>query len=155
MPATPGPEVATFNAYKKALISSLGRKALDNTTINKIGRKQLAGAWGGCWAQDEVKLKPHHYYIVNTDTSSGPGTHWIAVYTSANTAYVYDSYGRNPANLVHWFIRNLDKHGWKLGATNLNHHAEQIGYTSEVCGHDSLAWLLTVRDLGIRSGRRI
>ena len=32
--------------------------------------------------------------IINTDISSGPGEHWIAVYVGRNTLYFFDSIGR-------------------------------------------------------------
>jgi len=141
-----------FNYYKAALIDELGRKALDDVTINRIGRREFGSAWAGCHAIDQVKFKPNTYQVVNTDPHTKSGTHWLALYQTRTKAYVFDSYGRSIPLLVSQLISSIKKHGLELGATNRDPHMEQIGYTSEVCGHDSLAFLLVVRDLGIQRG---
>jgi hypothetical protein len=44
-------------------------------------------------------LKKPSSFIVNTDPSNKPGTHWIAIYLPANgRAEFFDSYGRWPAH---------------------------------------------------------
>ena len=46
-------------------------------------------------------------YILNLDDSSGPGTHWVAVY---NNEY-FDSYGLNPPKkLSHLNVVNTIRH---------------------------------------------
>ena len=42
-----------------------------------------------------------------------------------------------------------------LGKTNLIPQMEQIGWTSEVCGAVSIAWLLVVQKLGITKAKNI
>ena len=148
-------ERRTFNKHRAQLISELGREAQDSVTLNKIGRTQFGPAWAGCWPQDRVKLKPNSYQIVNTDTHTGPGQHWLGVYTSTTRAYVWDSYGRPVKRLATHLIENINKHGLQLGKTDTIHHMEQTGFNSEVCGQDSMSWLLTVRDLGIRKAAHI
>lgn len=141
-----------FNYYKAALVEELGRKALDDVTINRIGRHEFGSAWAGCNAIDRVKIKPNTFQVVNTDPHNKPGEHWLAMYQTRTKAYVFDSYGRSIPLLVSHLISTIKKHGLALGATNRDPHSEQIGYTSEVCGHNSLAFLLVVRDLGIKRG---
>ena len=139
-----------FNYRKIDLIKELGRKALDDVTIDRIGSREFGPYWAGCNPIDRVKFKPNTFQIVNTDPHNKPGTHWLGVYQTRNKVYVFDSYGRKIPSLVSHFISDIKKHGMSLGATNLEPHAEQIGYTSELCGVYSLSWLLVVRDLGIK-----
>jgi hypothetical protein len=127
-----------FNRYKASLIAELGRDALDTTTINRIGKQEFGSHWGGTHPQDRVKLEPNKFYVINTDTHEGDGEHWMGLYTTKTRAYLYDS-----------------NRGFELGRTDRVPHMEQIGYDSAICGDASLAFLLTVRDLGIRAASEI
>lgn len=89
-----------FNFYKAALIEELGRKALDDVTINRIGRLEFGSSWAGCNASDRAKFKPGTFQIINTDTHDKPGSHWLGVYQTKKKVYVFDSYGRKIASLV-------------------------------------------------------
>jgi len=133
----------------------IGHKATDGADLNTIGKREFGSHWAGVHPQDRVKLKPNKYYIVNTDPHDKPGEHWMAIKTAKTRAYIWDSYGRPVKPLVSHLIKNIHHSGFSLGATDLVHHGEQIGYGSEVCGPDSLAFLLTVRDLGIKRARNI
>lgn len=141
-----------FSYYKAALIEELGRKALDDVTINRIGRREFGASWAGCHAIDQVKFKANTFQVVNTDPHNKPGEHWLGLYQTRTKAYVFDSYGRSIPLLVSHLLSTIKKQGLALGATNRDPHMEQIGFTSEVCGHNSLAFLLVVRDLGIHRG---
>lgn len=152
---TKSEERKLFNRYRKSLISQLGPKALDDAVINKLGKSFFSDSWGGVFPIDRVKLEPEHYYVVNTDPHDKPGEHWLAVRTTKARAYVYDSYGRNPRQIASHLIKTIQHSGYKLSATDLVPHMEQRGYSSEVCGHDSLSWLLVARDLGIARARNI
>ena len=143
-----------FNHYRKALFNELGVKALDNYAIDRVGKHEFA-AWGGCHAVDRVKLKPHHLYIINTDTHDKPGEHWVAMATTGTRAYIYDSYGRDVRKIVYQLIKTINKSRYKLSKTNLVPQEEQVGFSSEVCGQNSLAFLLVARDLGITKARNI
>ena len=147
-------ERKTFNKHKKTLIAELGSKALYDSTLNAVGKREFA-AWGGVFPIDRGTLKPFHYYIYNTDTHDKPGDHWIGVYCSKGRAYIYDSYGRDPARIVYRLFKTIKKSGFKLGKTDLAPQMEQIGFTSELCGVYSLAFLMTVRDLGIAKAKNI
>ena len=147
-------ERKTFNKHKKALIAELGSKALDDKTLNTVGKREFA-AWNGVWPIDRGTLKPYTYSIYNTDKHDKPGTHWIAVYCSKGRAYVYDSYARPIDSIAYQLIKSIKKRGLKLGATDEVHRMEQVGYSSELCGINSLAFLMTVRDLGIALGNNI
>lgn len=44
--------------------------------------------------------------IVNLDKSSGPGTHWVAIYCpNANKACYFDSYGQEPPTLLRNYLK--------------------------------------------------
>ena len=148
-------ERKTFNHYKKALISELGDKATEGTDLNTVGKREFGPSWAGVHPSDRVKLKPNKYYVINVDHHDKPGSHWMALKTTKKRAYLWDSYGRPVKKLVGALIDNINTHGMQIGATNLVPHMEQIGYGSEVCGPDSLAFLLTVRDLGIGKAKNI
>lgn len=152
-PLTPARKL--FNKYKKDMISELGRDATGESDLDAIGRRELGSAFAGVHPQDRVKLKPNAYYIVNTDTHSKPGQHWVAVKTTRKHAYIYDSYGRPVKSLVRHLINTINNAGYTLGKTDREPHGEQIGYSSGVCGQCSLAFLLVVRDLGIRAASEI
>lgn len=48
--------------------------------------------------------------IYNTDTSNGPGEHWISSFVDANKKkiYYYDSYGLEPSFILKTFLLNLN-----------------------------------------------
>jgi hypothetical protein len=144
-----------FKRYQAALISEVGNKGLDDKTINTIGKREFGAAWAGCHPQDRAKFKPNTYQVINTDTHDKPGVHWLGVYITKTRAYVFDSFGRSISHLVHLLTDSLKEHGFLLGTTDLARHPEQRGFTSEVCGQDSLSILLVVRDLGITKARTL
>lgn len=151
---TLSPERQAFDAFKEALIKQLGTKALYDTTLNKVG-KHLFPSWAGVFPVDRVPIKPNRYYIINTDPHDKSGQHWLGLYTTAKCAYIYDSYGRDPITLVPLLIQTIKKRKLKLCKTNLVPRGEQIGFTSELCGVYSLAWLLVVQKLGITKAKNI
>ena len=136
------------------MIKHLGNKALSNSEIDKVCSKLFA-AWSGCYASDRVKFSSYHYYIINVDTHTHPGSHWLACFAQGKRCYVWDSYGRNIKKLAPHLIKSIHKSGCTLGKTNLIPRMEQIGWTSEICGAASIAWLLVVHDLGIKRTRNI
>jgi hypothetical protein len=137
-----------FLNYKKEIIQEFGDGALSTEDCNSVGKKQLKSNWGGCLPWDKVKIKPNTYYIVNTSSAGNSGIHWMGLVTTDSTAYLWDSYNRSVKKLVPGLIRLIKKSGFKLGVSD--HPMEQIGTTSQVCGHESLSWLLLVRDVGIQ-----
>lgn len=142
-----------FLNYKNEIINEFGREGLDTDQCNKIGRKYLKHSWGGCLPWNKVHLRSNRYYIVNTSSSGHPGIHWMALIITRGTAYLWDSYNRSVKKLVPHLVHSIIKHGYKLGI--INHPMEQIGHSSQVCGHESLAFLLTVKKIGIHRASKI
>ena len=83
--------------------------------------------------------------IYNLDVSSGPGTHWVAVYidNKNNEINYFDSYGSEPIKLIHDFILSLVRKYRKLGinpAVIYNDKRHQYGGSE--CGMYSINFLL-------------
>jgi hypothetical protein len=143
---------ARFRTYRDALIRIYGRGPLDSNMIEQFGIEAFGGSWRGVSGQDAVKTPMKAgYYIVNTSkTAKSPGVHWMGLYvTSAGQAYTYDSFARSGAKMLSE-LNNRRKKGSGAFMDSDRKDAEQRG-ASAVCGHLSLAWLLVVRDLGIKS----
>ena len=52
--------------------------------------------------------------VINTDTSKGPGEHWVAVYlSSSGIAEYFDSFGQPPMHKeIIEFLDNISPKGW-------------------------------------------
>jgi hypothetical protein len=139
-----------FHGYKRLLINFVGRGAMEDTKIDEIGKAEFGHRWAGVFAADEAKKllqMKDRFAIVNTATSSGRGSHWLAVYmTKAGVGVVYDSFGRDPPRVIWRLSRAAMAEHVALQGTNPNQ--EQRG-VSAVCGQISLAFLLCVRDVGV------
>ena len=140
-----------FNKYKKQIINQVGKKALDNFQLEKLGKELIGSKFIGIFAQNELPEK-NGYMIVNTDTSkkiNSNKAHWIGVYQTPKTLYIYDSFGRHTKNVLKVISRKTTKK-----RKDSKHDAEQFGY-SEVCGQLSLSWLCVAHDIGIRKALTI
>ena len=139
-----------FRLYKAELISKLGKKALSNDTIDKYSKLLFQSEYKGCYAQDTQFEKKSGYYIINTDLEKGKGIHWVALILTPKIAYIYDSFSRDPKKLLPHLLQHLKN--YKIVSSDKD--KEQRG-SSELCGHASLAFLLVVQKLGIRSALKI
>ena len=143
---------ARFRGYKKLLIQHVGRGPMDDVTIEQIGKNEFGKRWAGVFCSDEAKkvLKLRDAFcIVNTATSTGRGSHWLAVYmTVRGSGFVYDSFGREPQRVIWRLSREAMAEHVALHSTNPDQ--EQRGF-SALCGQNSLAWLLCVRDVGVKA----
>ena len=140
-----------FKNKKKQFISELGKKALSDEQLNKLGKQMFGDKYIGTFAQDKLPMTSG-YFIVNVDTSKRINTdkaHWIGIYQTEKCMYVYDSYGRHTR-----FILPIIFNKTKKRIVDSKHDPEQYGY-SELCGHLAMAWLCVVRDKGIRQALTI
>jgi len=143
---------ARFRTYKAGFIKIYGRGPLDNEKIDDFGREAFKTSWRGVSGQDRVDsdMKPG-YYILNSYTPSSPGYHWVAMHvTSGGKVHVYDSYARSAARVLMELGGRRKKENRAAMIDSDRSDAEQRGDTA-VCGQLSLAWLMVVRDMGIRS----
>ena len=140
-----------FKKYKKQFISDLGKKALSDDQLDKLGKQMIGDKYIGTFAQDKLPMTSG-YFIVNVDTSKRINTdkaHWIGIYQTEKCMYVYDSYGRHTENVLPIIYRKTKK---KI--VDSKHDPEQFKYT-ELCGHLSMAFLCVVKELGIRKALTI
>jgi hypothetical protein len=140
-----------FKRHKKTFIRQLGKGALDDSQLDALGKEMLGKKYIGTFAQDEMPNRSG-YMIVNVDTSKKINTdkaHWVAIYQTPKTLYVYDSFGRLTQNVLKLISKKTKK---KI--VDSKHDPEQYGFT-EICGHLAMAWICVVRDLGIRKALTI
>ena len=136
-----------FKKYKKQIIKQLGRKALADDQLNELGKQLLGKKYIGTFAQDKLPSRSG-YMIVNVDTSkkiNTPDAHWVGIYSTPKTIFVYDSFGRLTKNVLKLISKTTTK---KI--VDSKHDPEQYGANSELCGQLALSWLCVAHQLGIR-----
>ena len=98
---------------------------------------------------DLKRLKKNNIHriglVYNLDVSSGPGTHWVAIYidNKNNEINYYDSYGSKPIKLINDFLHNLKKKYEKINEKAIiiyNNKRHQYGGSE--CGMYSINFLL-------------
>ena len=139
-----------FKKYKKQYIKKFSKVALDNVQIDKECSKRFGTRYKGCFAQDEKFPLRDGYYIINTDTQSGPGIHWVGVCITPKRCYMYDSFARNQSLVKHFVKRLPSKKIICSDRSDKEQKDEEV-----VCGHLCLAWLRCAKDLGIRQAIKI
>lgn len=142
-----------FLRYKTKYISKLGRHALNNSEIDTLAQSIYGTRYKGSFAQDEKFELKSGFYIINTDIAKGPGIHWVSLVLTPKTAYVFDSFSRDPKTLVPHLTKRLTKAKRKIVSSDRT-DKEQRGL-SIICGHLSLSFLSVSQDLGIRAAIKI
>ena len=149
--------MAVFRKYKKQMISLLGRTVTRDPQLDYIGKQLFGNKFIGVFGQNNanwarLKAIPNSMMIINTDVAKKPGKHWVAIYRANKTIYVWDSFGRETKKLLPIFQKQVV--GNKMKLRQADPDKEQRG-KSQVCGQMSLAWLLTVKELGIRNAMKV
>jgi hypothetical protein len=139
-----------FRKYKKQIIHILGTGALQGMTIQEVGKELLGSKFRGVYSQNEKQLNVHKsgYYVINTDTVGKAGTHWVAVYVTAKTVYVFDSFGRKSPRLLPHLVSKAHKHNKRVIDTD---HDRDQADSSSICGQLCIAWLMVVKSMGVRA----
>lgn len=95
----------------------------------------LGSAWRGVYPLDRIRFLENGGYVVNTQTSSLPGEHWIAIYVKPYNVSVFDPLGfYYPSLLVNIVSRMRSKLTY-----NYIRYQDPLTLT---CGQHCLAWLL-------------
>jgi hypothetical protein len=141
-----------FHGYKKQLIAKLGTKVTDNVELEKIGYAVLGAKFKGVYSQDDLPVRKAGYYIMNTDIASKPGVHWVACVVSPKKIYVFDSFGRKSKKLLPILCRNAKAVNKVVIDTDPD--IDQ-SITAMTCGPISLAFLLTVKQIGITQALKV
>ena len=145
-----------FRHHKQDIIDKIGRIETTDDELDRLGKSMFKNRWGGVHTGDTIILNKHianKYFILNTGNQRSGGIHWVGMYAgTGNTLYVYDSFGRRSGQILRSLARQAQAKGYTI--TESNHDHEQRGY-SALCGQISLAWLESVRQLGIRNALQI
>ena len=83
--------------------------------------------------------------VYNLDVSSGPGTHWVAVFVDNknNEINYYDSYGSKPPFLINKFLENLKNKYKKINENSvLIYNDKRHQYGGSECGMYSINFIL-------------
>ena len=142
-----------FQKYKKQIIKKMGRAETTDAQLNQQGAKLFGKRYIGAYPQDKVPLGRTGYSIVNNDVSRGPGIHWVGVYLTPKTVYIFDSFARPSASLLKTLTKNAKGKKIKIIDSDKSDQ-EQFGSTS-ICGQLCLAWLCVAKKLGVRSAIKI
>ena len=126
---------------------------MDTINLDRV----LANVSGfiGTFPFDELPAKPSSSadfsVIINTDSSKGPGEHWLALVRKGSIYYFHDSYGRGPNDMLFTaeFRNKMDEyiHGKCISNTKW---IQQI--VSNVCGHHSAYF---IREMEKRDFRKV
>lgn len=144
-----------FNKYKNKLIRKLGNHALDTDEIDNECRHLFSKKYKGCYPQDtKFPLKPG-YYVINTDISSGPGEHWVALCLTAKSAYFYDSFCRDPKIILPHLVKRLSKYKIKYDKRDAEQRAIYKDKIVVICGHATIGFLMIAHRYGIRKAMLI
>lgn len=81
------------------------------------------------------KVRKYECGIVNLDSSSGRGTHWVAYFKHDNYIIYYDSFGnlKPPKEIIEY-----------LGNKFVFNHEKYQDYNSIICGHLCLRFLYNI-----------
>ena len=96
----------------------------------------------GVFSRDNLPGKVLQFpsaYICNTDYSTGPGIHWIAIrFNSPETCEFFDSFGQFPSKYGPEFCDFIDKNS-KICVFN---NVKLQGTNSDTCGYHVLYYLI-------------
>jgi hypothetical protein len=120
--------------------------------LEKVGYAVLGARFKGVFAQDTLPVKTAGYFIMNTDKSSQPGTHWIGLISTQKRIYVFDSFGRKSKKLLPILCRNAKAVNKTVIDTDPDLDQKATAMT---CGPISLSWLLTAKQVGITQALKI
>lgn len=84
------------------------------------------------------KVLTNERAIVNLDSSSGKGTHWVCYSKKGNVVDYFDSFGvQPPTELINYFGKKA----------KIFYNSEQVQKVNQIiCGHLCLEWLSGIAD---------
>ena len=144
-----------FNKHKRKLIKLMGTKSTTDSQLNTVGNALFGRQYIGTYSQDNLKfnkIKNKSMAIINTDTQGKGGTHWVALYFTPKTVYIWDSYGRSSRVLLPIFTKQLSTR--KLKFIDSDPDVDQ-SKRSEICGQICMSILLTINEVGVRNAMKV
>jgi hypothetical protein len=144
-----------FNKHKRKLIKSIGTNSTTDGQLNIIGNQLFRNQYIGTYSQDNLpfhKIKNKSFAIINTDTKNKGGVHWVALYFTPKTVFIWDSYGRDSRVLLPIFTKQLSNRNIKFKDSDPD--ADQ-SKKSKICGPLCLSWMLTVKEVGVKNAMKV
>ena len=111
-----------------------------------ITSKKLCGVFPSDKLPQSIERYPCGF-VVNTDPSSEPGTHWVAFnFPSESKGEFFNSYGKSPNYYNHSFENFLNKHSYewdfnkrKLYRASGRMYVDSIAYFTLAIVHEDIA----------------
>ena len=117
----------------------MGAGVLTGSEIDSILKRY--DVYLGTFASDSFRLTPEmrkQACIINTDISSAPGSHWVAIINDQRSCHFFDSFGL--PIYVTPILKTLKENRIK----NYSYNSCQIQpYTSDNCGYYCIAFVLS------------
>ena len=155
MAATKAATQKFMNILTRDVYPEVGSDVTTDTDLHRAGKKLIGRGFLGVYASDTIPRFPKQsqaYCIINTDTHSEPGSHWLGVAKRGQHVYLYDSFGRAPDTILPELSRACREQGLRLDAKVSR--PEQRKDQND-CGARSLAWLLLCKRFGTRIAKLI
>ena len=117
----------------------LPNKPLSNLEIIDAAKKLSLDGFRGVFLRDTLptKIKLNECGILNLDSSSGDGTHWVMWFNKGKDKFYFDNYGVQPPSELSVYLKSP-----------ILYNSEQVQQSGEVfCGHLCL-FVLTQLSLG-------
>ena len=113
-------------------------RPLSNVQINNFFRNN--NMFGGCFSKDDVEIidpSLPKFYILNMDSDTGPGTHWVLLsLVNPKVACYMDSFGAPPPQLVEMFMKRVRSQGIYNIVVIQSIKSENCGYYCLYCGSE-------------------
>ena len=112
---------------------------MNSIQLNECAQKDkiLQKYFVGVFAADQLPEKKFPgAYIVNTDNSSGPGQHWVAMFCYDHKIECFDSFGQYPGDC------NPHISNWLDPVYQIIHNRQLQSNDTSVCGQYCLFFLL-------------
>ena len=79
-------------------IVKLPQHTLTSGDVTYLAHKLELSSFAGCLMKDQLKSKPNSIEsgVLNLQTSSQEGTHWVAWFKNLKDRYYFDSFGQQP-----------------------------------------------------------
>jgi len=146
-----------FRKYKSQYIRLLGNHALSNDELDDVCKSLFGSKYRGSYPVDsKFQMKPG-YYIINLDIASGPGTHWQGLVLTKKTAFIFDSFSRDPEKTIPILYNRLRRAKYKI-KFDTKDKEQRATYKNRMvvtCGHSVISWILCAHKFGIRAAMKI
>lgn len=132
--------------YLKGIERQMGSGETHSDQLNRKGKALFGAQFRGVFPADRIPVLPFpSMCIINLDTSTQPGSHWVAcVKTSRRKAIYYDSFGRN----INRILPNAKKSGNGLVKSTDRDREQKVKEAN--CGQRCLASLKVFQKYGER-----